>query len=352
MTINHDLTGSAYEKQFTEEDPADDDGEASTAAATAAAAAEKGQTTDAGDPKDELAAAPKPPAGSDAAFDPEAEAAAAAAKAATAPAAAPAAADAPVAAPAPVEAPAAAPAVEEFTPAEREMPKQAPADAEDQLKAARTERAEATKLFGEGELSEADFNAKLEKTDATIATLTRQMAADDAVATMLQQQAADLFQSRTSESIAAMKAAGIAITEESYGEFMGFVSMYGDRAAARGMVDGRDLKASSWALKEAEKVMVKLHGTTYGAAAAGSAPSPAATPAAPAAPAVPAKTQAQVDAERRQPPPPPTLATAPVAADSSVGGGEFAHLASLSGVALEKAIAVMDQATQDRYLGV
>lgn len=347
MTINNDLTGSAYEKQFTEEDPADDEGEAGTAAASAAAAAEKGQTTNPNDPEDEAgtAAAKTPAAGTDAAFDPEAEAAAAAAaKAPAAPAAAPAAADAPAGAPAPAAAPAAAPAVEDFTPAERELPKQAPADAEAQLTAARAERTAATKAFGEGELSEEAFNAALEKTDTTISTLTRQMAADDAVATMLQQQSVELFQSKTTASIEAMKAAGIAITEESYGEFMGFVSMYGDRAAARGMVDGRTLAASSWALKEAEKVMVKLHGTT-GAA-------PAAPAAAPAAPTPPAKTQAQVDAERRQPTPPPTLATAPVAADSSVGGGEFAHLAGLEGMALERAIAGMDQATQDRYLGV
>lgn len=102
-------------------------------------------------------------------------------------------------------------------------------------------------------------------------------------------------------------------------------------------------KGDTWILREAHRRVMSEIGAARGAPAP--APKPAATPA--AAPAVKAAVAARAAATGGV----TSLAAAPAAAGGDVTpGGEFAHLESLSGMELEKAIAKLSPDQQDRYL--
>jgi hypothetical protein len=96
-----------------------------------------------------------------------------------------------------------------------------------------------------------------------------------------------------------------------------------------------------WALEQAHKEVGAKYGIKFDAPPPAPAPGPAAPAPTPAPTPRPAPNLNTI---------PPTTRGAPPAADSSIAQGEFAHLDSLSGIELEKAVAKLTPEQQERYL--
>lgn len=324
----------------------------------------------------ELAARAQAAKDLDTGFDPTAPAPAAAPAAPAAPAAAPGAAPAaappapaaPPAAPAPAPAvddpalappappapaPAAAPAVDAdaIDPTgyvAQEMPAykpHAPADAEDQIKAARTELSAARAKLIDGELSNDEFDAIEQKANTKVDAMNRAIARDAAFIDNQEASLNALYADKRQAAVEVLKAAGIPTDEANLRRFDKLTGMWGDEATIKGIKDGRNLAASQYALDNAVNDMKKLYGKAPAAA-------PVAAPGAAPAAAPAAKTEAELRAARRPDLSklPPTLAGAPEAAGAAVPGTEFAHLEGLDDSALETAVAAMNPEQLDRYL--
>lgn len=106
-------------------------------------------------------------------------------------------------------------------------------------------------------------------------------------------------------------------------------------------------KSVATLLNEAHRTVLALRGKTVAAPAPTPSPAPAAAAPAPT-PAAPAPAPASRSVDKSQMP--PTLSRVPPAADAAISGDEFAHLANLQGIDLEKAFARLTPEQQERYL--
>lgn len=215
----------------------------------------------------------------------------------------------------------------------------APADAGDQRKTLHQERSEAMRRFMDGEMSHEDFAAEDSRIQDKLYELVRAEATDQARTQIAQDTMMAEYRGELSAVIKQAKAAGIVGIDDPSSDagrqFDRAVRMFGQEAAERGLRDAPgNLAASKDALNEALALVMRRSGK--------------AVPAAAPAPDKPAAAKARPPVDRSTLP--PTLAAAPAAADAAVGGGEFAHLESLEGVDLERAIAKMTPEQLDRFL--
>jgi hypothetical protein len=294
----------------------DDDGnpvmdEAEKATETAAAIA-RGEVEEEGDGSDPVAAAPAAPAP-------------------------PANEPAPAAPTAPAEPPAAAPteqpADEIDTTSATFVPQykaEVPADAAEQIKALKGEEADAFAKLMDGTIDAKAYQEVKERTEAAVDDLkTKSLTAkifQDANQQAAEQAAANEWKRTEADRMAAFKAEGI-----DYRGKPALLAAFNHNLKALGNDPANEARDGAWFLNEAHKRTKD----DLGFKPAPTAPTP---PAAPPARGVDKSTL------------PPTLSRVPPAADPTVGADEFSHLANLSGVDLERAVAKLDDAAMDRYL--
>lgn len=213
-----------------------------------------------------------------------------------------------------------------------------PADAHEQRRFLRAEKAAALQLLLDGELDQQAYQQVEARVQDQLDDLAR-AAAVDMARTQLQQDAmVQEYGQHLGAAQKALLAAGIDLEGEAGAHFDRAIRLFAQEAADRGLADALgQMAASREALAEAQALVLRRFGK----------PQPA-----PVAAAEPARV-----AERMRRPAladrsglPPTLAGVPAAADAAVGH-EFAHLESLEGSALERALARMTADQQERYLG-
>ncbi|WP_315128107.1 hypothetical protein [Comamonas antarctica] len=214
-----------------------------------------------------------------------------------------------------------------------------PEDADDQRKTLRAEKATALQQLLDGEIDQEKYQEVEARVQDKLDDLAR-AAAVDMARTQLQR---DSMLAEYGQHLAAvqkeLKAAGIDLDGDAGPQFDRAIRLFAQEAGERGLTDtAGNMAASRDALAEAKALVLRRFGKAEAAAPAAGTAAAAPKPAA-----------------RRPAPPdrstlPPTLAGVPTAADAAVGS-EFAHLESLEGTALERAIAAMTPAQQDRYLG-
>lgn len=214
-----------------------------------------------------------------------------------------------------------------------------PEDADDQRKTLRAEKATALQQLLDGEIDQEKYQEVEARVQDKLDDLARASAVDMA-RTQLQR---DSMLAEYTQQLAAvqkeLKAAGIDLDGDAGPQLDRAIRLFAQEAGERGLTDtAGNMAASRDALAEAKALVLRRFGKAEAAAPAAGAAAAAPKPAA-----------------RRPAPPdrstlPPTLAGVPTAADAAVGS-EFAHLESLEGTALERAIAAMTPAQQERYLG-
>lgn len=290
-------------------DDADDDEAPAPAAATPAAAPAPKPEDDGGDPDEEA-----PPAAA-----PAAPAAAPAAPAEPAPAA-----------------PAAAPAVAESPAAEPSLPTYRVEDTSDfgkQRTDLRKQEAEIMNKWGAGDLTDEERDQQLgpirDKMDDLLIRQTRAQTQQD----LNEQHAANEWNRAQATAFKAFQTEGI-----DYRAKPALLAAFNTNLKALGSDPANEDKDAAWFLNEAHRRTKDDLGI---------APKPAPTPPAPPAQA-PAAAPASRGVDKSKLP--PTLSRVPPAADATVGGDEFAHLAGLSGADLEKAVTRMTPEQQERWL--
>lgn len=208
-----------------------------------------------------------------------------------------------------------------------------PADAATTRETLETKKAEAFQKLMDGEIDAEAYRAIDKEVSAKLEDLLGAAITDRVTAKLTQAEMEKAWTSEVKGLYKAASAEGIdyAKNDEARKELDGLVRVFGAEAIQRGMNDD-GLKASRWALKQAHEVMKMRHGK------------PAAAPA--AAPAANPKASRAPDLSGL----PPSLSKVPVAADQSITS-EFAHLDSLTGAALERAVARLTPEQLERYAG-
>lgn len=210
-----------------------------------------------------------------------------------------------------------------------------PADAKEQIAALKAEeRAAFAKLMdGEEGMDTEAYNAIRDRTDAAIDDLkTRALTASifrQATEQAATQRAREEWDAAKSQCFAQFKADGQDYTDASK---PGLLAAYNHHLKALGANPANEDRNSDWFLREAHRLTRADLGITTKAASQSGA------------------NQIQVARGVDKSAIPPTLSRVPPAADSSIAGDEFAHMANMSGAALEKAIAGMTPEQLDRYL--
>jgi hypothetical protein len=248
--------------------------------------------------------------------------------------------------PAPTTAPVAAPALElppgavalegevlalpPLPPVQRWTPLVTP-EQKAEYEAAKTKLEELETQFEEGELTRAEWHAARKPLQQTVETVAADMAADRGGQRQEHEQLKARFDSWVQASFAQAKAAGIDYGDpknvDAVKELDGALQRFAN--AAQLMFPKADADfIDRWALNKAHEEVAKARGITFKPAGA----PPAAAPAA------------------KAPVAPPTTRSAPPAADSHVAADEFAHLEGLTPAELERAVAAMSPAQEDRYL--
>lgn len=213
-----------------------------------------------------------------------------------------------------------------------------PADAHEQRLALRAEKAAALQLLLDGELDQQTYQQVEARVQDQLDDLARAAAVDMARMQLQQDAMVQEYGQHLGAAQRALQVAGIDLEGEAGAHFDRAIRLFAQEAADRGLSDALgQMAASREALAEAQALVLRRFGK----------PQPA-----PVAAAEPARA-----AERMRRPAladrsglPPTLAGVPAAADAAVGH-EFAHLESLEGSALERALARMTPDQQERYLG-
>lgn len=305
----------------------------------------------------EGAAAAAAPAAAPAA---QAPAAAPAAAAAGAPAAAPAAAGTqgaaapaaqataavPAAAPAAGPAPAPAPTTVVYSAKVPEVAKEVLAQKE-AIKTARATEQDALRKLNDGEIDfdayskvRGEVDAKVDAANDKLLELNRAQTRAETAAELTEQQQSNAWRSMLTSHMAEAKTAGIdyLASDASKAEFNGLLRAFATEAEASGMVDGSDMAASRWALKQAADVFKMRH--PVAAPAAPAAGAPAAAPV--AAPAPAAAAAAGI---------PQTLSGLPAAAAAPVGDDVMAKIGTLEGEDLEKFMASLPKDQYARLVG-
>lgn len=202
-----------------------------------------------------------------------------------------------------------------------------PADAEDQLKALKTEEREAFKRLMDGEIDSDDYQAVRDRVEGEVDTLKTKM------------MQASIFQQANTQ--AAEQAAKNEWTRAETAAFDGFkaegldykakpalLAAYNTNLKALGADPKNERRDASWFLTEAHRLTKEDLGVVTK----------------PKIPVVPGKEK--VDFANL----PPTLRSVPVAATGAIASDEFAHMRNLTGTALEKAHAALTEAQRDRYM--
>lgn len=216
---------------------------------------------------------------------------------------------------------------------------QTPADAEKQRELLNTRKDEAFAKLMEGEIDAAEYKKVEKEVDGELQKLLEARITDNVTNTLTTANINKAWKAEVSTALKAAASDGIDYSkdEAKMKELDRLIRVFGAEATEAGMTDD-GLKASKWALGQALDTMKRRHGTASPAAGEGKSGT---KPAAPNSRAGKAPDLSAI---------PPGLSKAPIAAGADGGGDEFAHLASLKGAALEKAIARMTPEQQDRYL--
>jgi hypothetical protein len=236
----------------------------------------------------------------------------------------------PAAAPAPTNAPATTPA----PPPEVQEPVAysvlAPEDADDKIKALRTEKAGAFKKLMDGDMSPEEYSVVEDRVLGDISNIERQVTVATTAAELTMQNAQRSWLQRVNATIdSALKNDGIdyrANKELNEQLDRGVKFLANDPANAD--------KPEQWFLDEAHAMVKARNGIAKPATSGPAASPPASTSRAGKAPDLSGVH--------------PNIARQPAAADSD-DGGEFSHLNGLTGMALERAVAKMTPDQQDRW---
>lgn len=211
-----------------------------------------------------------------------------------------------------------------------------PADAAEQIKALTTEERAAYKKLMEGEIDFDAYDEVRARTGAAAEDL-RTKALKAVIFEEMNEQAqlhaaeADWRRAEDAQ-FTAFKGEGL-----DYRAKPALLAAFNHNLKTLGGDKANDNRDAAWFLTEAHRITKDDLGIKPVAA----------TPAAPAAPAVPTPpAKPRVDLSQI----PPTLGRVPPAADATISGDEFAHLANLKGGDLEREYARMTPEQQERYL--
>lgn len=214
---------------------------------------------------------------------------------------------------------------------------EAPGDAAAQLKDLAAERKAIRKQYEDGELDEDAYEAKLDELDQKRDAINRSVMKAEISAEMTQQQLVKSYRETVDGWLADIKRSGF-----DYGapENKDAAAYLNARVIALAKADpDAPQNPEGWRslLEEAHLLAARKFGIK-------------------AKDAQPAKESAGKPPKKGERAPdlsgiPPTIGRGPAAAAASGAGDEFGHLESLSGIALEKAIAKLSPEQLDRYLG-
>lgn len=246
---------------------------------------------------------------------------------------------------APAPAPAAAPAapepndddeIEEVAPR-----RAAPDDIDAQRAALNAREDESMQKLLDGEITQEDHAKTKNEVRSSLDKLLVAEATDRAAESIERNAMMKDYTADLRNTVKLGKAAGLDYKSETLGpQFDRAVRMFSQELSEQGVFDTPgDLRNSKQALQEAHAYMLRRNGKAAPAAAAAG---PAAAPAAPVRQARPAPDRSQL---------PPTLAGVPTATDARITS-EFAHLEGITEpAALERELAKLSPAEQERYLG-
>lgn len=233
---------------------------------------------------------------------------------------------APAPAPAPVEPkPIAARSDDDDAPETAPYTVDVPADASEQLATLKTEHDNAFRELMDGNMAETAYREIADRTQAAQKAIESKMLTANVLSEMSQQQAANEWKRAQAAEFTSFKTAGL-----DYQGKPALLAAYNVNLKSLATVPENEAKSAKWFLREADRLTRADLGLT-------------ATPAASPAPAPAAR-----GVDRTQIP--PTLSRVPPAVDPTVAGDEFAHIASLTGAAAERAYAQMTPEQQERYL--
>lgn len=138
---------------------------------------------------------------------------------------------------------------------------EAPADAAEKRTALRTERSEAFTKLMDGTITTEDYNAIETRVADELETLAKQVSKAELATAMNEQQTAREWKKTVNAHFDAAKAIGAdyIAKPELHKEFDGLVKIFANEAAAKGLTDV-GLKASKYALEQAQMVMNARHG--------------------------------------------------------------------------------------------
>lgn len=209
-----------------------------------------------------------------------------------------------------------------------------PADAQEQIQTLTKEVDDAFDKLMEGELDKDQYRAIKTRVEAAVDDLKTKALTASIFEQANQQNAMQAAQAEWTRSEAKIftdaKAEGL-----DYKGKPALLAAFNHNLKALGNDPANENRDAPWFLTEAHKRTKADLGIT------GAAPAPA-----PAAPTPPAPKPKGVDLSQV----PPTLGRVPPAADPTVAGDEFAHLSTLTGGDLEKAVAKMTPEQQERWL--
>jgi hypothetical protein len=202
----------------------------------------------------------------------------------------------------------------------------APEDAAEQVKALRSEKAAAFKQLMDGEITPEEYSAKEDEILGKIDTIQRQVTAATVATEITMQNAQRSYLGKVNALLDAAAREGVDYRKDEalHGELDRTVKWLASDAANAD-------KPEQWFLDEAHAMVKARHGL-------GKAPEPRQDKAATKAGRAPDLSGL-----------PPTVRNVPAAADSD-DGGEFAHLSTLKGMQLERALSKLTVEEQQRYL--
>lgn len=221
---------------------------------------------------------------------------------------------APAPAPGPAPAPEPAPAPTPFVP-------EVPANAKERLDAIKAEHDAAFDKLIEGTLEPSEYRAIKDRTEAEADVLKEQLLAARIFTQQAEAAARNEWQRAQVATMNTAKAEGV-----DYAAKPALMAAYNVHLKALGSDPANESKDAAWFLSEAHRLTKADLGLV-------TRPAPG--------------QRRGVDLSAI----PPTLRNTPAAADANIAGDEFAHLGSLEGVALERAVAKMSPEQQERWLG-
>lgn len=213
----------------------------------------------------------------------------------------------------------------------------APGDATAQLRELAAERKAIRKQYEEGELDEDAYEAKLDELDQRRDAINRSIMKAEISAEMTQQQLVKSYRETVDGWLADIKRSGFDYKSPENAQAAAYLDARVKALAAADPDAPQNPEGWRAILEEAHMLAARKFGIK-------------------AKEAQPAKDSAGKPRKTGERAPdlsgiPPTIGRGPAAAAASGAGDEFGHLESLSGIALEKAIAKLSPEQLDRYLG-